>query len=124
MGDILSVKSGRMQIKTLSAQQTVKYALKARGTTALEYFKRNDILHDPVNPELCRYMSTASRRYREELDVINKEKESKRQKLAVKKRKIESKEKAKERLKAAQDVARAAHKKKMMKMVKRCKKRK
>ena len=39
MGDILDSKSGRMNITTLSAQQTVKYSLRAKDTSALEYCK-------------------------------------------------------------------------------------
>ena len=48
MGDVVDIRSTRMKTETLSAVQTTKYAFKARKTTALQYFKHNDVKRDPV----------------------------------------------------------------------------
>ncbi|KAJ4925581.1 hypothetical protein JOQ06_018307 [Pogonophryne albipinna] len=62
MGDIIDPKSSRMNIATLDAIQTAKYAMKSRGMTATMMFKREDEKFGPVDRTLCRNMRSAARR--------------------------------------------------------------
>ncbi|KAK5929998.1 hypothetical protein CgunFtcFv8_011184 [Champsocephalus gunnari] len=62
MGDTLDPKSSRMNIATLDAIQTAKYAMKSRGMTATMMFKREDEKFGPVDRILCRNMRSAARR--------------------------------------------------------------
>ena len=66
MGDVVDIRSTRMNTETLSAVQTVKYVFKARKTTALEYFKRNDVKKDPVRKSICVSLRKAALRYKKE----------------------------------------------------------
>lgn len=54
MGDIVDIRSTRMNITAMSAVQTVKYGLKSRNSTAIQLFKKVDIKHDQVDGNLCR----------------------------------------------------------------------
>ncbi|KAI9528668.1 hypothetical protein NQZ68_018906 [Dissostichus eleginoides] len=51
-----------MNIATLDAIQTAKYAMKSRGKTATMMFKREDEKLGPVDRTLCRNMRSAARR--------------------------------------------------------------
>ncbi|KAH3887315.1 hypothetical protein DPMN_011330 [Dreissena polymorpha] len=54
-----------MEIGTYSAYQTVRYALKARQTTALEYFNRKDADNNKVvDRHLCVNMRLSAQRYK------------------------------------------------------------
>ena len=68
MGDIIDVKSCRTDIETYSAIQTVKYGLRARKATAVSFLRKEDILHDRINPSLVRNMSGAYKRQRDVVD--------------------------------------------------------
>ena len=61
MGDIMDDTSSRMNIETYSSIQTVKYSLRAKEQTSVEYFACKDILHDRINPKLIRNMGGAAR---------------------------------------------------------------
>lgn len=65
MGDILDERSGRMNIETVDAIQTVKYAIKSYEKPALELFKRTNATREAVNPGLVKNMSTARKAYNE-----------------------------------------------------------
>ena len=56
MGDIIDEKSGRTSMTTFNALQTVKYALKSSGKSALEYFRRENIKRTPVDKQLISNM--------------------------------------------------------------------
>ena len=84
MGDILDDKSAKMKIETYSAIQTVKYSLKAQGTTANTVFGRTDVLHDPVNATLCRNMHSASRQCKAEQEMAREKAEKKAAELKLK----------------------------------------
>ena len=60
MGDVIGVKAGRMNIETYSAIQTVKYALKARKTSALKMFRRKDPKFSPVDRHICIKLRSAA----------------------------------------------------------------
>ena len=59
MNDIINPKSNRMHISTFSAIQSVKYDLKARNTTSLKLYHREDKLKSPVDTAVCYHMQTA-----------------------------------------------------------------
>ena len=90
MGDVIDIRSTRMNIETYSKYQTVKYFLKARNTTAVEMFKRKDILHEAVDRKLCINMKKSASEYKRVLEEKKAEKE-KRIKMMNLKRNLMSK---------------------------------
>ena len=74
MNDIIDKKSNRLDIKTYSAMQAVKYDLKARKTSTLQHCHREDIHHDPVDKSLIFHMQTAYGRYYRKLQVEKEKK--------------------------------------------------
>ena len=83
MGDVVDIRSTRMNTETLSAVQIVKYVFKARKTTALEYFKRNDVKKDPVRKSVCVSLRKAASRYKKEQERKRQIKENRKGKLKV-----------------------------------------
>ena len=75
MKHTLDSKSTRLNVVTLSALQTIKYALKSEGKTAVEYFSRSK--STPVSKALQSNMKLASLRRRAELSSLRKHKEMK-----------------------------------------------
>lgn len=63
MNEIIDERSGNMNIETLDAIQTVKYALQSRGQTAVQMFERSDDKFGEVDRVLCRNISNAAARY-------------------------------------------------------------
>ena len=52
MKDTMKTKSANLVITTFSALMTIKYALKARNSDAIDCFKGKDILHQEVDAHL------------------------------------------------------------------------
>ncbi len=59
IGDVMGSKCSRMKIETYGAIQGVKYALRARKTTALELFKKTTKV-EPVVRTMCRNIRSAT----------------------------------------------------------------
>lgn len=78
MGDIIDKKSGRMQIQTYSAIQTVKHKLLAEKKSAVDYFNKKDFLHQPVDGKLCHNLRSSRMFYQMELDEKRKLMEAKK----------------------------------------------
>ena len=53
MNDIIDERSGRTDIETYGAIQSVKYSMRALQKSASNIFVRKDKLHDPVDRSLC-----------------------------------------------------------------------
>ncbi|XP_071134229.1 uncharacterized protein [Mytilus edulis] len=110
MNDIIDCKSGSINISTYNAIQNIKYSLKATEKTAVEYYKKKDVLHEKIDPHLCKNMKTACKQYKEELlkkKLINEEKKAN---LQIKSQeKTVSKRKAKELIEKAAKRARLGH---------------
>ena len=83
MNYIIDSRSGRMDVRTYSAVQTVRTSLKARNKSSLEYFHRNNVKLDPVKINLIKNIQNSSKRYREE-----KAKEAGENKVAKSKQKL------------------------------------
>ena len=49
--------------------KTVKYFLKARNKITVEMFKRKNILHEPVDKELCIKMKKSASEYESSIDI-------------------------------------------------------
>ena len=105
MGDVIDVKSCRTNIETYSAIQTVKYGLRARSTTAVKYLRKEDILHDRIDPSLVRNMTGSYKRHRELMEDRTEEVTAKRQRLDIPDKLPLSKEAYKESMKARQNSA-------------------
>lgn len=65
MNDIINGKTNRMNVDTYNAIQGVKYGLKATGKSRIEYFHKEDFLHERANPSLVRNMQSSSGIYKE-----------------------------------------------------------
>ena len=63
MSDIISSKTNRLQIKTFSAIQKVKYDLKASNETSVQKYFRINFLRSPVDQELCSKITSSWRAY-------------------------------------------------------------
>ena len=116
MGDVMGVKSARMHVSTYSAVQTVKYKLRSKNIlvkkmSAIEIYGRKDAKYDPVNKQLSKNISTASHKYRKELDELRIANEKKKENLEIKKVKLLSKKKSKEILAKAEKEAKLKFKK-------------
>lgn len=83
MGDVVDIRSTRMNTETLSAIQTTKYAFKARNTTALQYFSRADVRKDPVKKSVCICLRRAASRHKKEQERKRHLKEIRKEKLNV-----------------------------------------
>ena len=74
MGDIMDKKSGRMNVSTYSAIQTVKYSLNAKISHAFrpksaQVFQRSDRLKNPVMSEAVEGIRNSKKVYENELAV-------------------------------------------------------
>ena len=72
MGNVLDKNSGRMNLDTYSAIQTVKYSIaenkaSSNGCKSIASFKSDDIHASPVMPLLSNNMRSAQQKYREHL---------------------------------------------------------
>ena len=68
MGD---VKAGRTNIETDSSIQTVKYAFKARKITALNMFRRKDVMFSPVDRRMYIRVRSAAMKYKQKQTFLN-----------------------------------------------------
>lgn len=108
MGDILDKGSSNMKIETFSAIQTVKYKLLSNEKSAIDFFKKADYLHDPVEKNLCKNMATSYLQYKKELSL----KEEKKKMLSVKEN-ITSKQEDKKEICEKENKSRMIHKRKL-----------
>ena len=88
MGNILDKQSGRMNVDTYSAIQTVKYNVldnpaSKNGVKSISSFKRGDKLHTPIVSNLCYNMRNARGRYKARLKDIAKENKDKKSSLGT-----------------------------------------
>ena len=111
MGDIIDIRSTRMNIATFSAIQTVKYGLMSRKMTALECFRKGDVKHDPIDGHLCRNFKTAAAAYAREKKEKKQQKEDKLTLVRLQQEKVDSRAQQKRRQEQAAKVARLAHQK-------------
>ena len=114
MGDVLDKKSGRMNMSTYSAIQTVKYGLKARQPSAKHMsvgnFSRGDKHYSPVNEKLAKNMRGAFNSYKQELVKKKEEKEAWEKLYEVEKESI-TRKKLKDDNSAATETAYLEHQK-------------
>ena len=116
MGDVINVKAGRTKIETYSSIQPVKYALKARKTTALNMFRRKDVTLSPVDRRMCiKLRSTAMK---QKLSSLNKQKLQRYKHFSIRS-KVKSKTEMKRKLTEAHDLSYAKHLKTEAKRVKK-----
>ena len=125
MGDVMGKQSGNMNIEIFSAIQTVKYKLSSQNKSAIDFFKKDNFLHDQIDNKLCRNMKTSYHEYQKQLENKKQEIQKKRQKLNATKD-ICSKIKTNCLIKEKENNLRLIHKKRLEKLVenKQLKKRK
>jgi len=79
LGDVVDNKAARMEISTYSAYQTVRNAMTARKTTAMQYFNRKDRNNNAVvDKHVCVNVRMAAQRYKK---VQNEKREKKTEAL-------------------------------------------
>ena len=59
MGELIDEKSGRLDVETYAALQTVRSTLAAKEVSAIDYFKKSKPIHQPVDKLLVQNMQTA-----------------------------------------------------------------
>ena len=67
MNDIISLKTNRLQIKTLSAIQKVKYDLIASNQTSVQKYCCSTFLRSPIDQELCSKTTSSWKAYEDRL---------------------------------------------------------
>ena len=94
MGNILDSIANRMTVQTFSAIQSIKYSLRAADKTSVEYFGKEDYLHDRVDGDIVRNMRGVYKVYSREQVHANAENVQKKEKFGVSEGKVISKRKA------------------------------
>merc|ERR1711874_227446 len=95
MGNIIHSQTANLDIETFDAIQTVKHSLKASGKSAVSFFKKEDYLHDKVNPNLVNNMRLSHKQYTEKRKEIEEKEKAKKEQLELDMSKPISKSKAK-----------------------------
>ena len=72
MKDILKKKSGRMTPEVYSSMQSVRYFLRAKNMSSVEYFSRPDTNFSPVSSNLVKNMKAAWKISNKDWDVTKK----------------------------------------------------
>ena len=103
----MGTKKSRMKVETYGAVQGVKYALRARATTAIQLFQKTSP-NQPVDRTMCRNIRSASAIYRRKLTLAKEEKEKQLRLMKIKKTLL-SKRAAKQALDDSRKLARLRH---------------
>jgi hypothetical protein len=74
MNNLITGKTNRLDISTYAAYQDVKYDLRARKTTTLKLYHRDDIHKSPVDRPVCFHMQTACMRHKKRQGVSKAQK--------------------------------------------------
>lgn len=109
MGNIMSSSKARMNIGTFCSIQSVKFSLMAAEQSAINHFKKDKFLHEPVDKSLLRNMRSAHKEYKDEQRQIKEEKEKKKEQLKLSTEKVVSKQQAKAVAELASKRSRLAH---------------
>lgn len=109
MGDVIDAKTTRLNIQTYGAIQTIKYSLRSKNVTAVEYLKRDDPVYSGVNKRMCRNIRAAAATYNAQKEHKRKAKEARKTKFMLKSKNIPSKVQAKKALEEREKEARLAH---------------
>lgn len=80
---LMSSRRSHTHTETYSAIQTVKYGLRTRKATAVNFLRKEDILHNRISPSLVRNMAGAYKRQREVTEDRTEEAAAKRHRLDV-----------------------------------------
>ena len=83
MNNLINTKTNRLDIETYSAMATTRYQLISKKSRALTQFRRKDVLHDPVDKNVCFYLQTASGRYNRKLKQRRRQKDDTAESLNV-----------------------------------------
>ena len=83
MNNLINTKTNRLDIETYSVMATTRYQLMSKKSRALTQFRRKDVLHDPVDKNVCFYLQTASGRYNRKLKQRRRQKDDTTESLNV-----------------------------------------
>ena len=76
VNDIISSKTNRLQIKTFSAIQKVKYDLKASNQKSVQKYRRINFLWSAVDQERCSKIMSSWKAYEDRLKETRQKKET------------------------------------------------
>lgn len=116
MGDVMDQKSSSLSIKSLNSIQTVKSTLKAKNTTSITYFDREDVVYTPIRPGLVNCMIRAGKERNRALMRKRIEKEERNKELKIKDKRVVTKRLAHEMSAERVMRARVEHSAKVMKI--------
>ena len=94
MGDIMDKKSGRMNVETYSAIQTVKYSLTAKASKSskkqktIQFFHREDRLKSPVAKKLVKDIRSTKKLYEEDLEQRKSAKQGPQNNIQITKKNV------------------------------------
>ena len=94
MGDIMDKKSGRMNVETYSAIQTLKYSLTAKASKfskkqkTIQFFHREDRLKSPVAKKLVKDFRSAKKLYEEDLEQRKSAKQGPQNNIQITKKNV------------------------------------
>ena len=83
MNDIISLKTNRLQIKTLSTIQKVKYDLKASNQTPVQKYRRINFLRSAVDQKLCSKITSSWKAYEDRLKETRQKKKRYNEEMGV-----------------------------------------
>ena len=112
MNNVLTSNTSRMDICTFSSIQTVKYALRSKNVSAVDYLKRTDSTHSPINKRLCATMRSAGAAYKQQKKEAAEKSEKRRDLYKLCHQKATSKSKAREIQQKRANEAMLAHQEK------------
>ena len=95
MGNIIKPQTASLDCKTFDAIQTVKYSMKAAKKTPVQYFIKEDFIHDKVDPVLVTNVTSSYKQWKVLNEEKKDEKNTKNEVLGLKKDKVISKHQAK-----------------------------
>ena len=67
MGNIMDEKCSSLKVDTYSALQTTRYYLASSGQSAIQHFRREDVVMTPVDKTMCANIQGAYKKYNEYL---------------------------------------------------------
>ena len=94
MNNVMDATSNRINVQTYAAIQNIKYALRAKKMSAIQYLKRKDVRFSPVHKNLCQSIRSAGCKYNKQKQERAKARSERQEKFQLHKTKPVSKQQA------------------------------
>lgn len=118
IGEIIDVKSAKSSIETYSSYQAVNYKLKSFCQNAITFFRKDDFKKDWIDSNLLNNMVQSKKDYKKEKESARNKMEERKKKLDAQKNETACKRNAKELATRLAKKARLDRRERMMKKAK------